>query len=431
MVNKESVKSSNILDPAFGPDGNGITWIKYPNADTGFASGITVAPDDKLIIAARSGADFSVVRLNADGTQDKTFGVNGTATGKFAAGNQSVGRSVSVLNNGNILLSGLYEEYVYAPTQLGLALFDDKGNPVRAFGSDGVTVVHPIASTQFKLPEVKKDAKSGSTSNQNGFSLELPDGKLMTLSNHRYSFSDQIGLLMRLDQNGALDTTFGNGNGYVTVQYTAHFTWVGSLIRLNNGTFAIGGGVNKDGENLGMIALYSAVGVPVKTFGSNGFVVFDSLGSKDEIFDLVEMHDENILGIGSTYDGTFNGLLVCLDSTGKFVDTFNGGKPVVTPAPEVPGGIQWLSGTQRPDKKIVVIGSTIGEANSKTVITQYMPNGEPDKNFGDGQGKLDVNLTDGLDMGSSIAVQGRQLVASGTSLPHEGGESPFVFRCLQ
>ena len=431
MTSKQSLTSLNILDPDFGPEGIGITWIKYPNAGTGFARGITVAPDYKLVIAAGSGLNFSVVRLNANGTQDTTFGQNGTVTGKFADGHQSGGTSVSVLKNGNILLSGFYEEYMYAPSKRGLALFDDKGNFVEEFGEKGVIVVHPITSVKFQLPEVKDEAKSRSASSQKGFSVELPDGKLMTFSNHMNSFADKVGLLMRLDKNGAIDTTFGDSKGYVTVQYTAHYTSVGSLTCLKNGTFAIGGLVNRDGKNLGMIALYSADGVPVKTFGSNGFIVFDSFGSKGEIFDIVEMHDGNILGIGSTYDDTFDGLLVCLDSTGKFVDTFNGGKPVVTPIPEAKGGTAWLSGAQRPDKKIVVIGPTYGEQNSTTIIAQFLPNGEPDKSFGDGQGKFVVDLTDVLDMGVSVAIQGNQLVASGTSLPHEDGIRPFAFRCLQ
>ncbi|WP_339508455.1 hypothetical protein [Pseudomonas sp. RL_35y_Pfl2_P42] len=430
MSDKFGNSTVGDLDPDFGPDGTGISWLEYPDGDNGFASGITVTPDHKLLIAARSGQKYSIVRLTADGKQDDSFGNRGTVTGMFASGFKSTGKSIRVLKDQRILLDGLFDlEEFGAPPVRGLALYDDKGALVSAFGEGGVTVVHPITSPQYALSEEEKKQKGPSASSQNGNSIELPDGKLMVLSNHSYSFADQIGLLMRLNPNGSLDTTFGDGKGYVPIQYLANSTWAGSLLHLQDGTFAVAGSAHVEGTSFAMIARFDAQGIPVRNFGRNGFVLFDFQNPSSEITELVQMPDGNILGMGSTgQTGIFSGVMVCIDSKGAFAGSFNGGNPLLTPFPQAPLGIQWISGAQRDDNKIVVIANTLGESNSKLLLAQFHPTGEPDLGFGN-QGKLMIDLTDVLDMANGIAIQKGQIVVSGTSLPHPQGVCSFALRC--
>ncbi|WP_339494270.1 hypothetical protein [Pseudomonas sp. RA_105y_Pfl2_P56] len=139
MSDKFGNSTVGDLDPDFGPDGTGISWLEYPDGDNGFASGITVTPDHKLLIAARSGQKYSMVRLTADGKQDDSFGNRGTVTGMFASGFKSTGKSIRVLKDQRILLDGLFDlEEFGAPPVRGLALYDDKGALVSAFGEGGV-----------------------------------------------------------------------------------------------------------------------------------------------------------------------------------------------------------------------------------------------------------------------------------------------------
>ncbi|MFJ7281460.1 hypothetical protein [Pseudomonas sp. NPDC099000] len=433
MSSKQAATRNEHLDPAFGPDGKGITWIDNGDAPSGYAKGVTVAPsnkENKLLIAGNSGSDFSVVRLNANGTQDKDFGNNGIVTGKFAPGNGgSQGESITVLQSGEFLLKGFFFKEQDSPPQLGLALFDSKGSPIKEFGNDGVTVVHPLSPSSFKLPAVKQEPKSTPTTSQNGFSLELPDGKLMVMSNHLYSYDDGVGLLIRLERNGALDLTFGDGTGYVIIQCIDHFTTANSLIRLTDGTFAVAGLVYKDETNIGMIALYSAEGKPVASFGDEGFVLLESIGDTSEIFTITQMDNGNILGIGSVRVGVQKGLLVCLDTNGVPVRDFNKGEPVLTPNDFVRLSTQWVSGTVRADR-IVTIGTTLGLANTQIIIAKFHLNGELDHKFGNEQGLLRIDLTDKIDIGQSIDIQENQIVAVGFSLPTENGVSSFALRCL-
>ncbi|WP_263220063.1 NHL repeat-containing protein [Pseudomonas atacamensis] len=418
------------LDPTFGPNKNGLTWFRYPDQENGFANAITVAADGKLLIAASAGNQFAILQLKPDGTQDTSFARDGVASGVFAQGYKSTGGSISILKNGNLMLQGSFFLHEYAQPQRGLAMFRNDGTPETAFGVNGVVIVDPISMPALTSSEVAVEQKRTTASDYSGHAIELADGKLMVLSNHLYSPDDQCGLLIRLQSNGALDTSFGQGQGYVAIRYLANFTWAGSLIRLQDGKFAIAGYVSSNVGYRAMIALFDAAGKPVSSFGDNGFVLFDALDKFSQINQLVEMPDGNILGIGSATSKEFvhRGVLVCVDRNGKYAIDFNEGRPVLTSYSDAPYGIQWTAGTLREGVRIVLLSSTHGEEDSEIVIAQFKPHGFPDRDFAD-DGVLAINLTGVLDMVGGLAIQNNQIVVTGTSLPRADGVGSFAFRC--
>ncbi|KHA70039.1 hypothetical protein NZ35_27760 [Pseudomonas chlororaphis] len=426
------INSANVeaLDPTFGSDESGVSWLKNPDGASGFVWGITVAPDNKLLIAGRVGKRFSIVRLKTDGRQDPDFGDQGSVIGEFAVGDLSMGRGVRVLKDKTILLEGWFEYDPSSPSLRGLALFDDKGMPVKAFGNDGVLIVDPISTPAYRLSKEEIATKDASTSREGGHSIELPDGKLMIISNHLYSFTDNIGLLVRLEKNGSLDMDF-HEKGYVAVQYLANYTEASSLIRLQDGSFAVGGSTIVADKMMPLIARFNAQGEIIKEFGDKGFVVIEIEQQRGDTSQLIELPDGNILGIGSTSSNAIqSGLMFCIDNKGALVSSFNQGEPLITAYPQAPMGIQWLQGTLRQGKHIMVIANTLGEENSKTIVAKFDLDGVQDCNFAD-KGFLSINLTDVLDLGVSIATQNDQIIGAGTSLPHADGVRGFVFRCSE
>lgn len=426
------IKKTDVhkLDPTFGPDNKGITWLEYSEQENGFAKGITVAADGKLLIAASAGNKFAVVRLNADGTPDASFSKDGVASGVFAHGYRSVGASINILKNESILLNGDFYLHEFSSAQRGLAMFNSDGTPSVEFGDHGVKIVAPIPLPAFTLSEVDPRQKRTTASDNGGHTIEMADGKLMVLSNHQYSPNDQCGLLIRLQSNGDPDTTFGQGQGYVAIRYLANFTWAGSMIRLQDGKFAIAGNVSREDSYCAMIALFDAAGNPVSSFGDKGFALFDGLDMLSQINQLVQMPDGNILGIGSATSKDFvhRGVLVCVDRNGKYATDFNEGRPVLTPYSNARFGIQWTSGTLREGGHILVVSSTHGEEDSEIVIAQFKLDGSADRDFAD-DGVLVINLTDVLDTAGGLAIQNHQIVVAGTSLPHVDGVASLAFRC--
>lgn len=428
MQTKRLKNGLDYLDPRFGSDRTGIVWIEKQQNDNNNADGITVDPDDRLLIAGGHQAQFSLVRLTPDGMQDTTFGASGVVTGEFESGYKSKGHHTTVLKSGEILLSGFFSLEEYS-NELAFALFDTTGSPVQAFGQKGVTVIRPFESVTVKPPE---EFQSGvSVASPDSFSSELPDGKLLVISNQQFSYTERAGLLIRLNRDGSIDKEFGaEKKGYVYIRHPEYPTWIGSMIPLENGMFAVAGNAMVNARTTALVAVYNADGTTFDGFGTNGFFLLNSIDEPSQISSLT-LIDNNILGIGSTLGGLRGTLLVCLDAKGEPVKAFNGGEPVQTPVDDAPLGVQWLSGAVRKDGKIVAVGNTLGDQDSKTIIAQYLPDGQLDTNFGNERGLLRINLTDVLDMGTAIAIQkNSQIVVAGSSLPINGRRQGFVFRCL-
>ncbi|WP_064119832.1 hypothetical protein [Pseudomonas fluorescens] len=429
MNTPSNTSTAPILDPTFGPDETGITWLQYPDSASRFSLGMSVAPDNKILIAARSGMEFSLSRLNADGRQDDSFGNQGTVTGVFAAGLRSTGTNVRVLSDRNILLEGWFEFEEFAPQERGLALLDDKGVPVKSFGNGGVTVIQPLSTPQYRLSAEEIKRKGPAASSQRGNTIELPDGKLMVLSNHRYSYYDEVGVLMRLNKNGSLDTTFADGKGYILIQYLANATWASSLIVLKDGTFAVAGTAYIEDKTFAMMARFDTQGSPIKDFGINGYITFDFEGEFNVLTELIEMPDKSIIGVGSSHLAlVFKSVLVCVDAQGKAVPTFNRGKPVFTTYPQAEGGIQWSGAVLRTGGRILTVGNPLREENSKIVLAQFKADGTLDAAFGN-QGLLILDLTDHLDIAEAVAIQLNQIIVTGNALSPITVTRNFALRC--
>jgi len=422
MPSKNSLNSQDYLDPEFGKEGTVV--IEYPDNTSSYADGITVAPEGKLLIAGSYGRRFSIVRLNSDGKKDPSFGNNGIATGVFEEGFNSKGNHITVLKSGEVLLSGSFALTEYAPSERGLALFDKNGVPVKEFGNNGVTVIRPFETVEPTPSE--KLQKSESAVSLDSFSTELPDGKLMVISNYRFSITENAGVLFRLHRNGRVDTTFGpEQKGYVYIRHPEYSTWIGSMIKFGD-KFAFAGSTSVDGKSTGLVTVYNADGIPFDEFGDKGYSLLNSITAPSALFGLA-LSVNNILAFGCTFGPPHGGLLVCLDAKGEPVKNFNNGEPVHTPV-DAPFGVQWLSGALREDGKVVVVGDTLGEEDSKVVIAQYRRDGGLDADFGE-KGLLRVNLTAVLDTSRAIAVQGNdQIVVAGSSLPINDRVRSFVFR---
>lgn len=99
--------ANGTLDTTFGNNGH-VNYSVGSGADWAYT--VTVQPDGKLLLAGTSDIgdfhrDFSIVRLNTDGSLDTTFSGNGKATFPVGAEDDSV-NSVAVQSDGKIVLGG-------------------------------------------------------------------------------------------------------------------------------------------------------------------------------------------------------------------------------------------------------------------------------------------------------------------------------------
>jgi uncharacterized delta-60 repeat protein len=127
------------LDPIFGSDG---VMLHSLAADGSKANGLVIQPDGKMIVVGVAGtarrAYGVVLRLNADGARDQTFGNDGLVSIEFDQPGCEL-RAVVLQSDGKILVAGgagLSEEPVFA-----MAKLNPDGSLDEAFGSRGKLVL--------------------------------------------------------------------------------------------------------------------------------------------------------------------------------------------------------------------------------------------------------------------------------------------------
>jgi uncharacterized delta-60 repeat protein len=181
------------LDTNFGTNG-------YAIGTAGVAKAFTVQPDGKIIVAgyATTGTaasdDFLLVRFDADGKTDASFGAGGTAQTDFYGGTDRVS-GIAVQAGGHIVAAGFAtvpNRIAGTETRVDFALagYNSNGTLDPSFGTDG------LSTTRFSrqnLAQVQNLAAQA-------------DGKVVVVGG--YTPSGEGMAMARYERDGKLDPTF-------------------------------------------------------------------------------------------------------------------------------------------------------------------------------------------------------------------------------
>jgi len=203
--------SDGTLDASFGTGGKVIT--KFENRPDGMAPGevsadansVAVQPDGKIVVAGYANIegeeDFALVRYNANGTLDTSFGTGGKVITDFTRDDSTF--SVAVEPDGKILVAGMAD--VSRGYGFALVRYNSNGTLDASFGAGG------IVTTDFGLLD-------------QGFSVAYaaslavqPDGGIVAAGRAYFNGGFHSGLA-RYNSDGTLDASFGTG-GRVTADF--------------------------------------------------------------------------------------------------------------------------------------------------------------------------------------------------------------------
>jgi uncharacterized delta-60 repeat protein len=227
----------NQSAPLFRTNAAGTTSVKITEAGTYWTDpALVVLPDGKFLMTrtiGSGGPNFSVERHLASGALDTTFGVNGRAE-VVANGSLVIAYAGPIVqNDGKIIVAG----NTFSQGTPAIVRFNADGTPDATFGTSGFA---PGVSGQIRSMALQADGKILTASNQSvsrfstggqldttfgsGGSVSLsqvfttiaqirlqPSGKLLVAG---VTEGSQI-RLARLDASGALDVTVGGGTGYM------------------------------------------------------------------------------------------------------------------------------------------------------------------------------------------------------------------------
>ncbi|KOY02620.1 hypothetical protein [Pseudomonas nunensis] len=417
-----TVNSAGHLDPEFAAAGK--TQVYFAGSSSSMANGVAIDPQGRLLVAAKvgthAGSRFGLARLLEDGSADLGFGNQGSLIGQFALGFEAMGSKVHVLPCGSILLAGLHYEDAHR-TLPALALFDPHGQPVRSFGDNGRQVVRLPGNLSQGL---RDDWLPPGVPGAEACDIAVqPDGRILLVANHHFELADHVGLLIRLNVDGSLDSDF-NGRGFVVVRHLMMNTWLASLMLQQDGRILAGGSINFPAE--GLLARYHADGRLDDSFAVDGFMTFKAQGRGAQVSQIVQQDNGDLHCLGSSRD-PMHCLSLKLHSNGRPDTHCNGGQPQHLEIGH--SGSQWTAAQVQVDGSVLAVGATIGGVEADFILARYLPQGTLDRSFANGLGWVRTRLGRSLNTATSLAVQDNgRIVVGGYSL--DGNYRAVVARYL-
>lgn len=242
-------KANGTLDSTFGTNGKVLTrFAAEGEIATAHLEALCLQSNGQILAAGwtdfaqegelSTGRYFALARYNADGSLDNSFGNGGKAVVRFgSAEGESFGvaRSIGVLSNGKILISGFKPYFNSSDIELAFLRFNADGTPDQSFGSGGAVKQNGFPVTSFILQ---------------------PDGKILIAGE---------GVLARLNADGSFDQSFGNGG---RINYPG-FSF--KSLDLTNEEKIVAAGTLQGASGSSVVFLrYNADGTPDGNFGTNG-----------------------------------------------------------------------------------------------------------------------------------------------------------------
>ncbi|HXI23060.1 MAG TPA: delta-60 repeat domain-containing protein, partial [Pyrinomonadaceae bacterium] len=463
--------SPSGLDLTFGVDGTVQVDLGYSLDDS--ATAVAFQPDGKVVVVGyvttvSSGRDFSVIRLNSNGTLDTSFAGSGKLTFNFnSASRDDIARAVSIQPDGKILIAGESDSGL-GNVDIALARLNTDGSFDFAFGNSGKVLTD--------LPGNRADF---------GRAVRLQlDGKIIVAGYSNRATSGDDFVVVRYTATGSLDGSF-NGSGFVTTDVLVNREDRGAAVALQTDGKIVAAGYTSDPslKNNFAVVRYNSNGSLDTTFNGSGKATLDlNLNSDDFANALAVQGDGRIIVAGQTGpdfgvvrynsngtpDSTFgiggNGIVItkfasgatsigrgiAIDSTGKIIvagrsrtelaiakyktdgtlDTSFGSAGLVVQN----AGNNFISGfggywgiALQADDKIVAAGDgwRDGFRNDFTV-SRLNANGTFDSSFGGGDGMATTDFNFKADNALSVALQTDGKIIVGGSAQNAGGGNDFA-----
>ena len=340
------------LDATFGGDGIVSTSVGTSSA----ANALVIQPDGKIVAAGFTldfPTAFALVRYNADGSLDASFGSGGRVTTYVGQPNSFV-NAVALQSDGKIVVGGGNQDGGPAAMNFIVARYDAQGALDGTFGSGG------IAFTNF-------DGNGGVARDL----LIQPDGKIVEVGvTSPASFPFDRFALVRFNPNGTLDSSFGSA-GKVTTTFAGSSSGLAVALQSNGKLIAAGQASESAGNGGFGLARYNPDGSLDPSFGDGGTVRTDFGGAGDPARAVALQADGKIVAGGHFVTPSFSGdfALARYTPDGSLDSSFGVGGKVTT---DLAGASEAITGLAiQPDGKVVAAGVRSPSGNAEIALVRY------------------------------------------------------------
>jgi len=316
---------------------------------------------------------------------------SGTFTSNFA----DYANSLIQQADGKLAVTGI--DYKGSSSDFVLARYNTDGSLDTSFGGGDGKVTTDFASSHDNITGL----------------IQQVDGKLV-VAGYGVSTPFDLGpdshiyhgfIVARYNTNGTLDTSFGNGGGFITIDFSGGNERAYSLTQQADGKLVVAGGSGADFA----LVRYNTDGTLDSGFGTNGLVTTDFAGNYDNGFSLIQQTDGKLLLAGSSNDDF---ALARYNADGTLDSSFGGGDGKVTT--DFAGGYDsGYSLIQQTDGKLMLAGFAKEGDKTNFALARFNLDGSLDTSFGGGDGKVTTDITGHDDRGTSLIQQadGKLVVA--------------------
>lgn len=352
------------LDTSFGTAGKVLTNVSSSD-DEVYA--IAIQSDNKIITVGYSEKpqQFTIARYNANGTLDSTFGTGGIV--KTAFSERAYAYSVAIQSDGKIVVGG---DGGYA---FGLARYTSSGALDSTFGTGGKVTTTIGGESAIRSIAIQSDGK-------------------IVAAGYTEQFGDFV--VARYTSAGALDTTFGGGDGISINDFYGDDEKISAMKLQSDGKIVVAGYVYDLDLALNFaLARYNSDGSLDTSFDGDGLVTtlheclceFKAVGIQPDGKIVATGSGEDVYLARYNTDGSLIGSVISTNVGGSS-DTSRG---LTT---------DYLG-------NILVTGSTISSGNENFFVAKYLSNGTLDATFDSGDGIVTTDLGSNSDIGYAVAIQ--------------------------
>jgi uncharacterized delta-60 repeat protein len=389
---------AGTLDTTFGVNG---AYSRHIDAYA-YGSAVDIQADGKIVVAGTmydapsGGFDIAVLRLNANGTPDATFGTGGMVKLDFRQGFDAA-RAIVATAGGKILVAGTSASGPTGRNGFSIARLEADGRVDTTFGParDGGLPLINVGNGDLAAMSVTSDAIwLGGTGSNRDASLSMT--------------------VVKLTPAGLLDTAF-NGTG-IAMTPSGNDLWGFAMAMDDTGIF-VGGLANPRFA----VARFNLDGTLDAGFGLDGITV-DPDVSFGGVQALSIRTDGRIIAIGAMPEVPTNGrqdiARVRYTGHGGRDSTYGTAGKALTNLFDLSWDMRAVS--MEADGRIVMAGSLYDAHDSDFGVVRLLANGLPDYSFGGGGGVQSISFPGGSDHVYAMLKQADGMRVLAGSSGHNG-----------
>ncbi|KQT13097.1 hypothetical protein ASG40_19865 [Methylobacterium sp. Leaf399] len=370
------------LDTGFGDGSEVLTPVGLDSGFGAYGHGITLQADGKILVAGEgvgtTSTDFAVVRYNADGSLDTTFGIGGTVLTPVGVndGGEAKAYGVTVQADGKIVLAGYARDGSDYDVGFAVVRYDADGTLDTDFGDGGKVF------TADGFGEDLEFARSVTVQ---------ADGRIVVAGNGRDGDGSSDFAVVRYNADGSLDTGFGDSGKIITDLGADRTYTIGNSVTVQaDGRIVVAGYSESDVGRDFAVVRYNADGSFDSDFGTDGKVLtpFGAGKGDEEAYSMKVQADGKIVVAGySENSGDGDDFAVVRYNADGSLDTgFGTGGIVLTPLGDGESYAYGYDVALQADGKIVVTGYGKNRDDGGFAVVRYNADGSLDTTFGDGSG---------------------------------------------